>query len=465
MLSRIVLGSLTRQRRRKLLSVVAVALGIAVATAVGTTALDVGDKVSRELRSFGANISVIPAADGLSVAIGGVDYRPPGTGAYLAEAELGNLKKIFWRNNIVAFAPFLSTPAAVRGRRIALVGSWFERAMQAGKSESFRTGLRQLHAAWRVQGRWPADEVSSGPPACLIGRRLATSLGVAPGQRLTVETGSPVRRLTDGPSADGSADGRSAAESSAPLILPASEQAARSRPVRTIEFEVAGILETGGPEDDQLFAPLAAVQKFSGLEGKVRRVEVSALTKPEDAFARSDVTQLSPQEFDRWFCSPYVSSIAYQIQQAIPGAEAKPVFQVAETEGKVLNRVSILMGLLAGAALASAALAVASMMLAAVLERRAEIGLFKSLGATDARVAAIFLLEALAVGLVGGVAGYMAGSWLARGLSAEVFGSPASFHWAILPAAVALALGVALIGSALPLARGLKISPATVLRD
>ena len=211
--------------------------------------------------------------------------------------------------------------------------------------------------------------------------------------------------------------------------------------------------------------PLAAVQKLANLEGKVRRVEVSALTKPEDTFARADVTKLSPEEFDRWYCTPYVSSIAYQIQQALPGSEARPIYRVADTEGKILNRVGVLMGILAAAALATAALAVASMMLATVLERRAEIGVLKSLGSTDARVAAIFLLEAGLVGLAGGVMGYFLGSLLARQLAFQVFGAPADIHWIFFPAALALALLVTMAGSALPLSRGLRVSPAIVLRD
>src|SRR5208283_4233513 len=181
---------------------------------------------------------------------------------------------------------------------------------------------------------------------------------------------------------------------------------AGTRPAPTNVFQVRGVLETGGPEDDQLLATLATVQRLAGLEGKVRRVEVSALTKPEDAFARSDVTRLTGEEFDRWYCTPYVSSIAYQIQQAIPEAQAKPVYHVAETEGRIMNRVGVLMALLVVAALVAAGLAVASMMLATVLERSEEIGLFKALGATDARVAAVFLLEACAIGVLGGVAGY-----------------------------------------------------------
>ena len=226
-----------------------------------------------------------------------------------------------------------------------------------------------------------------------------------------------------------------------------------------------GVLETGGPEDDQVLAPLAMVQRLAGLEGKVRRIEVSALTKPEDALARSDVSKLSPEEFDRWYCAPYVSSIAYQIQQAIPEAQVKPIYQVADTEGKILHRVGILMGVLALAALITAGLAVASMMLAMLLERRAEIGLFKSLGATNAQVATLLLLEAGVLGLVGGTAGYLLGSVLAWRLALAVFGVPVGIHLVMLPVCLALALVVTLAGSAVLLGRALKVSPAVALRD
>ena len=426
MLSRVVGRSITRRRRRKLLSTLAVTLGIAVTTAVATIALDVGDKVGRELRSFGANISITPVADSLPVNLGGVEYRPASSRTLLPETDLVKLKKIFWRNNIMAFAPLLPLAASVEGRRVGLVGSWFDNEVRVDKSETFRTGLKPLHPAWKVQGEWPDD---NDPTSCLVGRRLADQLGVAPGQALIADVGSSGAHTT-----------------SAPLV-------------------VRGILESGGEEDDQIFIPLAAAQRLASLEGQVRRIEVSALTKPEDAFARSDVTKLSSEEFDRWYCTPYVSSICYQIQQSIPGAEAKPVYRVTEAEGAVLNRVGVLMAMLAAAALVASVLAVASMMLATVLERRAEIGLFKSLGATNASVASIFLLEALFVGLTGGIAGYFAGSLMARHLAAVVFGLPAAIHWVILPGAVALALAVTLAGSALPLARGLRLSPIDVLRN
>src|SRR6202021_1575439 len=106
---RIFSGSFTRKPRRKVVTAAALALGMAVATATLTVALDVGDRLAREFRSLGANLLVTPASDTLPLEIGGVDYRPVNAGAYLPEADLPNLKTIFWHNNIVAFAPVLES--------------------------------------------------------------------------------------------------------------------------------------------------------------------------------------------------------------------------------------------------------------------------------------------------------------------------------------------------------------------
>jgi putative ABC transport system permease protein len=427
MLARILARSFVRRRRRKILSLAAIALGITAATVVATLALDVGDQVNRELRSFGANIEVLPAADGLPVTVGGVDYRPASAGAFLPERDLPALKGIFWANNIMAFAPFLYAPARLGGRRVVLIGSWFDYRMPLGKSQTFRTGLRDLHPAWKVQGRWPDD---SDPASCLVGASLAHAEGLVIGTNLALSNPSPASQ---------------------------GEEEYRCR--------IAGVLETGGAEDEQVIAPLAAVQAFAGEAGRMRRVEVSALTQPEDDFGRRNPRRMTPDEFERWTCSAYVSSIAYQITQAIPDSVAHPVYPVADTEGRILNRTGSLMLALAIAALATACLAVASMTLATVIERRSEIGLFQSLGATAGRVAALFLLESSAIGLAGGALGYGIGSLLAHRLGSIVFGTPAPIHASLLPAVILVALVVTWLGSAIPLARGLKVPAAVTLRD
>lgn len=425
MLSRILRQSLLREKRRRALAIFAVMLGTTALTAVATLELAVRDKVSRELRSFGANIAVTPAADGLPLSVGGIDYRPVASGSYLPEADLIKLKKIFWRHNIIAFAPLLYAPARIRGASTVLMGAWFDRELEVDPGSVFTTGLHSLHPNWSVEGKWPEDDKESRE--CLVGRRLAQKLGLKVGETLEVAP----REDTD-----------------LPLTL-----------------TVAGILETGGAEDDQVVAPLRAVQRWAGLEGKVRRVEVSALTRPEDDFARVDVSTLAPAEFDRWYCTPYVSSIAYQIQEVLPGSRARPVFQVAETEGKILGQVSSLLWTLALAALVTAILAVGSTALATILERRPEIGLMKAMGAGEAHVARLFLLEATVTGLLGGVLGYFSGSLLAGVLAEKIFGTPVSVEWIIFPAMLTVALAINLAGHAWPLLWARRFSPTEILHD
>src|SRR6059058_4333818 len=113
MFARLITDSVTRRPRRKMLTVAALALGMAVVTAALSVALDVGDRLAAEFTSMGANLVVTPQADSLPLEIGGVDYRPANSGAYLPEADLPNLKTIFWHNNIIAFAPQLETSVAV----------------------------------------------------------------------------------------------------------------------------------------------------------------------------------------------------------------------------------------------------------------------------------------------------------------------------------------------------------------
>jgi len=87
MFARLVGESFVRNPRRKILTAAALVVGMAVATATLTVALDVGDRLAREFRSLGANLLVTPESDTLPLEIGGVDYRPVDEGAYLDEAS------------------------------------------------------------------------------------------------------------------------------------------------------------------------------------------------------------------------------------------------------------------------------------------------------------------------------------------------------------------------------------------
>jgi putative ABC transport system permease protein len=418
MFVRLVYESFRRQKRRKLLAGAAITLGVTVATAMIAVATDIGDKINRELRTIGANLLVTPQEDSLDVEIGGVNLKPPSDGAFLDEADLPKIKGTFWHNNITGFAPMLPVNVKLehngQQQDITLLGTYFAKQLSFGK-DNFTTGVRSTHPWWRVSGAWPDDNSRD----LLIGEKLASRLGEKSGDELSLS-------------------GR--------------------------EFRVGGILSTGGAEDDQIVAPLAVAQEILGKPGAVRRIYVSALTKPEDALARRDPKSLSGPMYDRWYCSPYPQSIAYQLQEAIPHSHAEQIRQVAQNEGTVLTRIEGLIFLITLAALLASALAVSAAMATAIFERRAEIGLMKALGASKLAVASVFFAEATLLALLGGLAGFVAGGLLARQIGRSIFSSQIGIQPVLLPVVLVVAVLVAFAGSAAAIRRAVQLDPVFALR-
>ena len=424
MFLRLVYESFRRQRRRKLLAGIAITLGVAVATAMIAVAADIGDKINRELRTFGANIAVYPDTDTLDVEVGGINLKPPADGAYLNEADLPGIKGTFWRHNIVAFAPFLpvTVESIISGHRqqVEVVGTWFTHPFRFGPDD-FSTGVRATNPLWKVEGAWPSDESND----VLVGETLSARTGARPGNSISV-------------------GGR--------------------------ELKVAGILFAGQTENQEIIAPLHVAQELAGRPGAVRRVLVSALTKPEDDLARraalsSDPRKsLSPELYDRWYCSPYVSSIAYQLMETIPHSRAEQIRQVAQNEGVVLSRIKGLMLLITLAALLASSLAVSAAMATAIFERRQEVGLMKALGAGDLSVAALFFTEAGLLALLGGTAGFVIGVAMASQIGKWIFNERVTVEPVLFPVVLAVAVLVTFAGSAASIRRAMHFSPAIVLR-
>jgi putative ABC transport system permease protein len=425
MFLRIVGESFARNPLRKWLAAAALVLGMAVTTAALTVALDVGDRLSHEFRSLGANLIVTPKADTLPLEIGGVDYRPVQEGSYLPVADLGKLKTIFWRHNIVGFTPFLEVPVALARKepgaaiRTTLAGTWIDHAVPVPDGTAFRTGLRRTHPWWKVDGAWFDESAQE----CVVGAGLARRAGLKPGDSVALMIGD-----------------------------------------REASLHVTGILTTGGTEEQVLVAPLGVVQTLAERPGEFRRLLVSALTRPEDDFSRRDPSTMTPADLERLMCAPYISSIALQIREVLPGADVSVIRQVAEGEGRILSRITALMWLVCVASLLAAGLVVGATSATSVLERRREIGLMKALGAPSATVSGLFLAEQLVLAFVGGGLGYAAGEGLARVVGQVVFGVPATGRLILLPVVLALAALVVMAGSLIPLGRLARLDPAPVLK-
>lgn len=417
MFVRLLVESVRRGARRRLLAAATVAVGVLAATALVEVLLASGDRLAAELGAYGANIEVRAAAE---------------DGTFDA-ASLAAVRRIFWRNNVVAMAPLVELDAAFAGeaggRVLApLVGTWFDVAFADG----WRTGLPAVRPTLAVDGRWPRD----GAEEIALGRRLAARLGAAPGDGLAVTLGGGERRLA-----------------------------------------VVGVVTSGGDEEERAFAPLAAVHALTGRAagaegtagggalpgGAVTRAEVFALTNPELA-NRKDPRAMTPEEYDRWYCTAYPSSVAHQVDEALPGASAAVVPRIADASRDLLGRLRAVVLAVAAVALVGAVLGVTAVMTATVLERRLEAGLMLALGAEGWRVAAFFLAEAAALGLAGGLLGGLAGLALGRPLGVAVFGVAVPWAPVLLPVAAAAGVLLAVAGSAPPVLRLFRARPALQLQ-
>ena len=456
MFLRLLTESFRRQKRRKALAAAAILLGTTAVTAMLALATTIGDRIHSELAVYGANIVVTPRADTLDVNIGGLNLKPATGNAYLHESDLPKLQTIFWHNNITAVSPEFR----VRGRMahiatyqekavwfptarldaplpnsigIESVGLWFNHTFGAGT-----TGAPALHPWWVLEGRWPSEHVSFNPEEIgweeevVLGRKLAGIFNLQIGDSIVLGT----EHLG----------------------------------------HVVGIVTSNDATDNEiLFALDAQIPLMRGIAGNnkgvpwspdLSRIEIAARTRPEDAFARQDPDTLSPKKRDLWYCRPYANSIAYQIQEAIPNSTAQQVRKVEQSEGTVLSRISGLMWLISAAALLAAGFAVSAAMATAVLERRAEIGLMRSLGSSRSTVAALFYSESAILAAAAGTLGFLAGSTLAWALGRSIFpNQPAAlFNPVLLPVILAIAIAVAIAGSTPAIRSALNSNPSQTLR-
>ncbi|MBQ7220957.1 MAG: ABC transporter permease [Synergistaceae bacterium] len=374
---RMVTKTLIRQRGKMLMIAFTVILGVSLSTAMMNVMLGVGDKVNRELKVYGANITVRHKDAALMNDL----YGLSGQGVndkFLQEEDVLKLKSIFWGFNILDFAPMLEGHAELQGEDVQLVGTWPEKHAVLSTGEELHTGLKALRTWWEISGEWLSEDDND---AVMIGRELADSHNIHAGDTITLS-------------------GKS--------------------------YTVKGVFNDGGNDDSKILMTLPAVQDIMNLHGRVSTIEVSALTTPDNDLARKaaqDPRSLSPDEYETWYCTAYVSAICHQIQEVIRDGVAKPVRQVAESEGTILNKTTLLMVLITILSSIGSALAISNLITASVIERSQELGLLKALGAYNWQIVLLVLLEVMITGLFGGILGYFLGIGFAQIIGQTVFGS------------------------------------------
>ncbi len=425
MFFRMIFGTLFRQWKKMLMIAFTIALGASLATAMLSVMLDVGDKVNQELKTYGANITVVPKENSVLSSLYEVEGEG-GTGAYLREDELGNIKTIFWAFNIIDYAPFINASVTLDdGTKASAVGTWFNHHMELPTGEQLDAGVTSMRSWWEIaDGKW-LDEQSGGENGAMVGKALAEKLGIKAGD--TLHLNGTVSDLT---------------------------------------LNVVGIFDAGGDEDDKIFMPIDTAQSLDGLDGKIDSIEVSALTTPENDLAikaAKDPKSLTIAQYETWYCTAYASSICYQIQEVITDSVAAPVRQVADSEGAILEKTQLLMTLITILSLIGAALGICNLVTASVMERSAEMGLMKAIGAQNSSVSGLVLTEIMVTAIFGGTAGFFAGWGFAQIIGHSVFGSAITMRPVVIPLVAVLVVIVTLAGCIPAIRMLLRLSPCEVL--
>jgi putative ABC transport system permease protein len=390
---RIWVRSLVVKRPQAALAMGSLLVGAAVAAALLNLYGDVSRKMTQEFRAYGANVILAPTVvQGASSAATTMDER--------VVNELADRAR--WLKGL-RFAPELHVVARVKPVPADPRLPEFQNVVAVGTD--FKA-LHELYPGWRVQG--VAGNGSLGPDECVLGAHVAGRLHLAVGGTIDLAA------------AGGAPDSSSATP-------PA--------------FRVAGILSTGGAEDDHVFLDLGSLQRLAGLDGQISLVELSLPG-----------------------ASAEIERGVRELADIFPGVEVRPVHQIVESQGRVLGTIRGLAIWLTALILVIIGLCVMATMTAIVLERRKDIAVMKALGASDQLIVRLFLSEGASLGLAGGVMGFAMGALLARELARRLFEVSLDLSWWTLPAVVLMSVLLAGAATLFPVRIVRSVEPAVVLK-
>lgn len=291
------------------------------------------------------------------------------------------------QSSAVAASPYLYLVARADesgGREVVVAGTWLDR-------------VAEMSPWWQISGR--SALARTDLLRCLLGRNASRNLAAVNGSMLTLSYQGRVARLT-----------------------------------------VAGVIDAGGPEDNQIFVNLPVAQTLANAPGKIELIQVAVSGPPEEIRAAQE-----------------------RLQSELPALAVKPIPQVTDAEGKLLRRIRFLIISTGVLILVLTALCILATMAALAMERRKDVGLMKALGGSMQKVLRIFLAEVGILALAGAILGYALGMLLSAWMGHRVFGASITPQWDVLPATVVLMLLVAFAG-ALPLRLLGNVRPAVILR-
>jgi putative ABC transport system permease protein len=227
--------------------------------------------------------------------------------------------------------------------------------------------------------------------------------------------------------------------------------------IGTLPFKVVGVLApkgtspgSGQDQDDVVFAPLTTVQKKLLGQEWLRWIMVSAGSRQASYVARRQIQALLR---DRHKIRPGEGD-DFIVRNLADIADA------AAEQGKVMT---ILLTIVASVSLLVGGIGIMNIMLVSVTERTREIGIRMAVGATEEDVRSQFLIEAIAIGLLGGAIGIVFGIVSSLVVS-RMFGWPVLISAYAVVVSTLFALAIGAFFGLYPARRASRLNPIEALR-
>lgn len=385
-------SSLLRRRSRMIIALLAIAIGATIISGMISIYYDIPRQLGKEFRSYGANFVVLPEGD-----------------EKILSADLEMLNNKLDQNRVVGLAPYRYETTKINQKPFILAGTIIS---EAKKNSPF----------WYIEGEWIADQEENG---VMIGKEVANTLNLHIGDKFIVE-GVKYGREVVGTKQDDTTEDYLAKH--------------KVDDYYRHEFEVRGIITTGGAEEGFIFLNYQVLDALLEDESRLDGVECSI-------------------EGDQ----DYLQELAKKFK-AETDLIGRPVKRVTQSQDKVLNKLKALVLLVNIVVLILTMISVFTTMLAVVAERRKEIGLKKALGAADKEIVKEFFGEGLGLGFLGGILGVIMGYYFALKVSLSVFGRTIEFSVLIIPLTLAISTVTTILACIWPVKQATKIDPAIVLR-
>lgn len=397
----LLMRSFLMKKARKILPLIALIIGASIGSAFIMVTIDMDENIALKLKEYGPNLIALPESEDIQITIGGMDLGSLSEIEYIPETSAVQLRDL----PLEAYMDLVCMEPGVNAFIYSVVTADHEtKILLAG---TWFDELQYINVWWGLDGEYPIDDNS-----VVLGATAAEKLNKNIGDEILLEYNEVISNET------GSFDY-----------------------YNSKMFTITGVVSTGGEDDSRIFANLNAVQNLTNKQSKVSVLHVSTLCNS---------------------CLP--DDIAHLIEGQIPGIDVLTVKQVADAEMNTLDLVRNFVGFIAIIAVGTCLLAVMTTMGLSVIERRKEIGLMKTVGATNFKISVILLGEGSIIAIFGGLIGFGLGILISQIIGDYAFGNSIAIQWWVVLVSIGLSLGIVFIASILPLRKALKIDPAEVLK-